>query len=99
MVGNTRRRARIDALAEASDGGVSLAASAWRRLRRSPVFLIGASIIVVFVLLALLLRRRPLFIVASTIIVVLLIIAAFPSLFTSVDPTFQDLSKTRQPPS
>lgn len=45
------------------------------------------------------LRRRPLFIVAAVIIVVLLVIAAFPGLFTSVDPTFQDLSKTRQPPS
>jgi peptide/nickel transport system permease protein len=34
-------------------GGVSLIASAWARLRRNPVFLIGAAITVVFVLLAL----------------------------------------------
>lgn len=33
-------------------GGVSLIASAWARLRRDPVFLIGASITVVFVVLA-----------------------------------------------
>lgn len=32
--------------------GVSLLASAWRRLRRSPIFLIGAAIIVLFLLLA-----------------------------------------------
>ncbi|WP_433870923.1 ABC transporter permease [Saccharopolyspora sp. CA-218241] len=40
---------RIDAL---SDSGVSLTASAWRRLKRSPVFLVGASIIGLFVLVA-----------------------------------------------
>ena len=34
-------------------GGVSLIASAWSRLRRNPVFLIGAAITVAFVLLAL----------------------------------------------
>ncbi len=33
--------------------GVSLIASAWRRLRRDPVFLVGATIISIFVLLAL----------------------------------------------
>ena len=32
--------------------GVSLLASAWRRLRRNPIFLVGATIIVLFVLLA-----------------------------------------------
>lgn len=49
------RKARVDELAEAggnSDAGVSLAASAWRRLRRNPTFLVGASIIGAFVLLA-----------------------------------------------
>ncbi|MGW5642639.1 ABC transporter permease [Saccharopolyspora sp. NPDC003752] len=45
------------------------------------------------------LRRRPLFIAASLIILALLFIAAFPSLFTSADPAFQDLSKVRQTPS
>lgn len=50
-----RRRDRIDALAAASvdqEPGVSLIASAWRRLRRNPVFLIGATITVLFVILA-----------------------------------------------
>ena len=32
--------------------GVSLIASAWRRLRRDPVFLVGAAITLVFVVLA-----------------------------------------------
>lgn len=36
-----------------SDAGVSLAASAWRRLRRNPVFISGAIIIGLFVVLAL----------------------------------------------
>ena len=48
-------QARIDALAERSiddEPGVSLIASAWRRLRRNPMFLIGAAITVIFVLLA-----------------------------------------------
>ena len=57
MVINTTRRDRIDALAEAgasSDAGISLAASAWRRLRRNPVFLVGATVIGLFVLLAVL---------------------------------------------
>ncbi|QGK68346.1 ABC transporter permease subunit [Allosaccharopolyspora coralli] len=51
----TQRKQRIDDLAEsgaAPDMGVSLAVSAWRRLRRSPVFLVGATIIGVFVLVA-----------------------------------------------
>ncbi|MGI5994305.1 ABC transporter permease [Saccharomonospora viridis] len=38
----------------AKDEGQSLAKSAWRRLRRNPMFLIGATIIGVFVLVALL---------------------------------------------
>lgn len=53
-----RRKARIDQLAELStdsaDTGVSLAVSAWRRLRRNPVFLVGALIIGVFVVVAVL---------------------------------------------
>lgn len=53
MVLNTARKEKVDDLAAtASDAGVSLAASAWRRLRRNPVFLVGATIIVLFVLLA-----------------------------------------------
>lgn len=63
-----RRKDRIDELAASSGGtatlvreagtvdekpGVSLIASAWKRLRRNPVFLIGATITFLFVLLAL----------------------------------------------
>ncbi len=51
-----RRKARIDELAAASvdeKPGVSLIASAWRRLRRDPIFLIGLGITVTFVVLAL----------------------------------------------
>lgn len=50
-----RRKQRLDALAAASDGeegGVSLILSAWRRLRRNPVFLVGLAITVTFVVLA-----------------------------------------------
>ncbi|HEX6149990.1 ABC transporter permease [Nocardioides sp.] len=50
-----RRKQRIDDLAAASVDeapGVSLYASAWRRLRRNPVFLIGAGITLLFVILA-----------------------------------------------
>lgn len=36
----------------ADDAGVSLTAAAWRRLRRNPVFLFGAGIIALFVVLA-----------------------------------------------
>ncbi|SFS54945.1 ABC transporter permease [Saccharopolyspora flava] len=45
------------------------------------------------------LRRRPLFLIASVLILALLIIAAFPQLFTHVDPNFQDLTKARDTPS
>ncbi|GAA2813101.1 ABC transporter permease [Saccharopolyspora taberi] len=45
------------------------------------------------------LRRRPLFIIASAIILVVLFVAAFPGLFTSVDPNVQDLYKARDLPS
>ena len=51
-----RRKARIDALATASaeeEGGVSLILSAWRRLRRNPVFLLGLAITIAFLVLAL----------------------------------------------
>ena len=52
-----RRRDRIDALAAAGTveeaPGVSLVASAWGRLRRNPVFLLGLGITAVFVVLAL----------------------------------------------
>ncbi len=50
-----RRKQRIDELAAASvdeTPGVSLLASAWQRLRRNPVFLIGAGITITFVVLA-----------------------------------------------
>jgi peptide/nickel transport system permease protein len=50
-----RRKERIDTLAAGSvddTPGVSLIVSAWRRLRRNPVFLIGATITVLFVVLA-----------------------------------------------
>jgi len=50
-----RRKARIDELAAHSvddSPGVSLIASAWRRLRRNPVFLLGLGITVLFVVLA-----------------------------------------------
>jgi peptide/nickel transport system permease protein len=50
-----RRKERIDALAAASvdeQPGVSLIHSAWLRLRRNPVFLLGLAITVVFVVLA-----------------------------------------------
>ena len=52
----SRRKDRIDALASAStqdeEGGVSLIVSAWRRLRRNPVFLVGLAITIAFVVLA-----------------------------------------------
>ncbi|ONI81541.1 ABC transporter permease [Actinosynnema sp. ALI-1.44] len=53
----TARTDKIDELAQRaaeSDAGVSLAAAAWRRLRRNPVFLVGAGIVVLFVVLAIL---------------------------------------------
>lgn len=51
-----RRKDRIDTLAAGSvddEPGVSLISSAWRRLRRNPVFLIGLVITVAFIVLAL----------------------------------------------
>lgn len=51
-----RKKQRIDALAESGnlsdEEGVSLWQSAWRRLRKDPVFLIGASIVTVFIVVA-----------------------------------------------
>lgn len=50
-----RRKARIDELAAHSvddSPGVSLIASAWRRLRRNPIFLLGLGITILFVVLA-----------------------------------------------
>ncbi len=50
-----RRKQRLDELAAASvdeTPGVSLLVSAWRRLRRNPVFLLGAGITTTFVVLA-----------------------------------------------
>ena len=50
-----RRKARIDELAAASvdeSPGVSLIASAWSRLRRDPIFLLGLGITIAFVVLA-----------------------------------------------
>ncbi|GAB2659287.1 ABC transporter permease [Saccharopolyspora gloriosae] len=45
------------------------------------------------------LRRRPMFLVASAIILLLLVMAAFPQLFTSLDPTRGSLSHARELPS
>lgn len=51
-----RKKRRIDELAEAGtvtdSPGTSLIASAWKRLRRNPVFLVGLTITSLFVLLA-----------------------------------------------
>mgnify|MGYP001486911687 CR=1 FL=1 len=47
----TQRKNRIDDLADSS-AGAGPATSAWRRLRRSPMFFTGATIIGVFVLVA-----------------------------------------------
>ncbi|OZM83755.1 ABC transporter permease [Pseudonocardia sp. MH-G8] len=45
------------------------------------------------------LRRRPLFLISVALIAVLLVLAAFPQLFTSVDPTAGELARSRQAPS
>lgn len=51
-----RKKDRIDSLAESGalskDEGVSLLQSAWRRLRRDPVFIVGLVIVAIFVLVA-----------------------------------------------
>jgi oligopeptide transport system permease protein len=45
------------------------------------------------------LRRNPLFIGSAALLALLVLIAAFPGLFTSVDPTRCDLNFSRQAPS
>ena len=45
------------------------------------------------------LSRKPLFWISAVLILLFLVMAAFPSLFTSADPTFGDLSRSRLPPS
>jgi oligopeptide transport system permease protein len=45
------------------------------------------------------LRRRPMFWISAALILLVLLMAAFPSLFTSVDPYAGDLDRSRQPPS
>lgn len=45
------------------------------------------------------LRRNKLFIIGSLLVLILIIMAAFPQLFTSVDPRSCSLSNSRQPPS
>ena len=48
----TARKERIDTLVQADDAGVSVLRDAWRRLKISPLFWVGAVIIALFVLLA-----------------------------------------------
>ena len=45
------------------------------------------------------LRSRPMFWISAALIVLFVVMAAFPQLFTSKDPYFGDLAKSRQPPS
>ena len=45
------------------------------------------------------LRRNPLFLVSAVILLVILLMAAFPGLFTSIDPGAGDLGRSLQPPS
>ncbi|WHT18730.1 ABC transporter permease [Crossiella sp. CA-258035] len=45
------------------------------------------------------LRRRPMFVISGAVILFLLIVAAFPWLFTSVDPDVGDLQRSRVAPS
>ncbi|MCP2168786.1 ABC transporter permease [Goodfellowiella coeruleoviolacea] len=45
------------------------------------------------------LRHRPLFWISALVILLVVVMAAFPQLFTSADPTFGDLSRSRQGPS
>ncbi|MBM7771838.1 oligopeptide transport system permease protein [Actinokineospora baliensis] len=45
------------------------------------------------------LRRRPLFIVSAAMILLVLLMAFWPSLFTSVDPNYAELGKSREGPS
>ncbi len=41
------------------------------------------------------LRRRPLFVISAALIAFLLVIAAFPQLFTTVDPSYGELARAR----
>ncbi|HEY9292135.1 MAG TPA: ABC transporter permease [Microlunatus sp.] len=45
------------------------------------------------------LRRNPVFWVSAVLILLFLTMAVVPQLFTSIDPTYADLSKARQKPS
>ena len=45
------------------------------------------------------LRRNPLFWVSASLILLFLVMAIAPGLFTSIDPTYGDLSIARKPPS
>ena len=45
------------------------------------------------------LRNRPMFWISAALILLFVVMAAFPQLFTSTDPYYADLSKSRQPPS
>jgi oligopeptide transport system permease protein len=45
------------------------------------------------------LRRRPKFVVSVVLIVVMAVMAAFPHLFTSIDPTYADPYQSLLPPS
>ena len=44
-------------------------------------------------------RRRPMFWISLALIVLFVLMAIFPQLFTNMDPTYADLSKSRQSPS
>ena len=45
------------------------------------------------------LRRRPLFWISATLILLVMLVAAFPSLFSSLDPRFCELKYSLDPPS
>lgn len=43
--------------------------------------------------------RNPVFVISAVLILIILVIAAFPSLFTSQDPNYGDITASNQPPS
>src|SRR5690349_19076285 len=45
------------------------------------------------------LRTRPLFVIAAALIVLILLVAAFPGLFTDIDPAYADPDHSLEPPS
>src|SRR2546423_1187387 len=45
------------------------------------------------------LRRRPVFFISMVLILFFAVVSIFPGLFTSVDPTHQDLAHAREAPS